>query len=244
MQGESQTSSASPITRSHNATARSMASFGRRRNPRDTPVQRNPDILGGTQAPCSSSCYDKPHPNPRTPLQLLLVAAPGPLTRCHHPPQPFPIPPPKTLTHEEIRPARAESALPLWQPAPLCHLLCPIPLRGHPATGRRNIDASPLRRLLSWQRRIPPRHLAPGPSPRGSGPQCQSRAKWLGLKVLRHTPVDADHAEVEFVARYRVQGRAQRLHRDQPVPARIRAVALRRRRSSRRSALSLRAPRL
>lgn len=36
--------------------------------------------------------------------------------------------------------------------------------------------------------------------------------KWLGLKVLRHTPVDADHAEVEFVARYRVQGRAQRLH--------------------------------
>lgn len=36
--------------------------------------------------------------------------------------------------------------------------------------------------------------------------------KWLGLTVLRHTPIDPDHAEVEFVARYRIQGRAQRLH--------------------------------
>ncbi|HAF55465.1 MAG TPA: hypothetical protein DCL01_09685 [Thauera sp.] len=36
--------------------------------------------------------------------------------------------------------------------------------------------------------------------------------KWIGLQVRAHTPVDADHAEVEFVARYRVGGRAQRLH--------------------------------
>lgn len=37
-------------------------------------------------------------------------------------------------------------------------------------------------------------------------------AKWLGLEVRGHRAVDADHAEVEFVARYRSSGRAVRLH--------------------------------
>lgn len=36
--------------------------------------------------------------------------------------------------------------------------------------------------------------------------------KWIGLQIKRHTPIDADHAEVEFLARCRVGGRAQRLH--------------------------------
>lgn len=36
--------------------------------------------------------------------------------------------------------------------------------------------------------------------------------KWLDLEVKRHTPIDDTHAEVEFVARSRVQGRGQRLH--------------------------------
>jgi SEC-C motif domain protein len=35
--------------------------------------------------------------------------------------------------------------------------------------------------------------------------------KWLGLEVKRHRVIDADHAEVEFVARSRIGGRAQRL---------------------------------
>ena len=37
-------------------------------------------------------------------------------------------------------------------------------------------------------------------------------AKWLGLDVRAHTVTGADTAEVEFVARYRVQGRAVRMH--------------------------------
>jgi SEC-C motif-containing protein len=37
-------------------------------------------------------------------------------------------------------------------------------------------------------------------------------AKWLGLKVRSQRLLDADHAEVEFVARYREGGRAVRLH--------------------------------
>jgi SEC-C motif-containing protein len=35
--------------------------------------------------------------------------------------------------------------------------------------------------------------------------------KWLGLEVKSHTLVDADHARVAFVARYRQAGRAVRL---------------------------------
>jgi SEC-C motif-containing protein len=38
-------------------------------------------------------------------------------------------------------------------------------------------------------------------------------ARWLGLEVKRHRLIDADHAEVEFVARQRdASGHAVRLH--------------------------------
>jgi SEC-C motif-containing protein len=36
--------------------------------------------------------------------------------------------------------------------------------------------------------------------------------KWLGLEVKRHEQPDAEHAIVEFVARFKIQGRAHRLH--------------------------------
>lgn len=36
--------------------------------------------------------------------------------------------------------------------------------------------------------------------------------KWLGLEVKRHEILDAEHAVVEFVARYKVNGRAFRMH--------------------------------
>lgn len=36
--------------------------------------------------------------------------------------------------------------------------------------------------------------------------------KWLGLEVKRHLPSDSNHATVEFVARYKIAGRAYRLH--------------------------------
>lgn len=36
--------------------------------------------------------------------------------------------------------------------------------------------------------------------------------RWLGLEVKRHEQTDDSHALVEFVARYRVAGRGQRLH--------------------------------
>ncbi len=36
--------------------------------------------------------------------------------------------------------------------------------------------------------------------------------RWLGLEVKRHEQQDADHATVEFVARYKQAGRGYRLH--------------------------------
>ena len=42
--------------------------------------------------------------------------------------------------------------------------------------------------------------------------EFEPQARWLGLQVRSHRVLDAGHAEVEFVARYRVAGRAVRLH--------------------------------
>jgi SEC-C motif-containing protein len=53
-------------------------------------------------------------------------------------------------------------------------------------------------------------HVSTRPTALGLAEETQT--KWLGLDVKRHEQQDADHAIVEFVARYKVNGRAQRLH--------------------------------
>ena len=56
--------------------------------------------------------------------------------------------------------------------------------------------------LLTWHpgtRPAEPLHFEPG-------------LRWLGLEVKRHRVIDADHAEVAFVARSKLGGRAHRLH--------------------------------
>ena len=50
------------------------------------------------------------------------------------------------------------------------------------------------------------------PSTRPTAPfHHESGLRWLGLQVLRHVVTDADHAQVEFVARSKLGGRAHRL---------------------------------
>jgi SEC-C motif domain protein len=49
-------------------------------------------------------------------------------------------------------------------------------------------------------------------STRPASVEFDDAVKWLGLEVRDHVQMDATHAEVEFVARYRVQGRAVRMH--------------------------------
>lgn len=48
--------------------------------------------------------------------------------------------------------------------------------------------------------------------PAGLDLAAEPRPKWLGLEVKRHESLDADQAVVEFVARYKVNGRAFRMH--------------------------------
>ena len=54
----------------------------------------------------------------------------------------------------------------------------------------------------TWHPDTRPRDLQPNPV----------GLKWLGLQIKRHHSIDAGHAEVEFVARSRFEGRASRLH--------------------------------
>jgi SEC-C motif-containing protein len=48
--------------------------------------------------------------------------------------------------------------------------------------------------------------------PTALGLANQPRNQWLGLTVKRHEQSAPDHAIVEFIARYRINGRADRLH--------------------------------
>lgn len=40
----------------------------------------------------------------------------------------------------------------------------------------------------------------------------ETTCKWLGLQIKRHEQRDDTHAVVEFVARYKISGRAHRMH--------------------------------
>ena len=42
-------------------------------------------------------------------------------------------------------------------------------------------------------------------------PLLQPNCTWLGLQVLHHAPQNSQ-AQVEFIAKYKINGRAQRLH--------------------------------
>ena len=57
--------------------------------------------------------------------------------------------------------------------------------------------------LASWHPSTRPDTLSDGDQP---------PLKWIGLTVKRHEPTGSDTAIVEFIARYRANGRAGRLH--------------------------------
>lgn len=52
----------------------------------------------------------------------------------------------------------------------------------------------------------------PATCPATLGLDAVPRPQWLGLTVKTHTPLDETHATVEFVARYKLNGRAFKLH--------------------------------
>lgn len=55
-------------------------------------------------------------------------------------------------------------------------------------------------------------HASTRPDRRDIEADQASRPKWIGLTVRSHANQDDTHATVEFVARYRVGGRAHRQH--------------------------------
>jgi SEC-C motif-containing protein len=57
--------------------------------------------------------------------------------------------------------------------------------------------------LATWHPESRPQKLDLGAVP---------RPRWLGLQVVAHGQQDEAHATVEFVARYKVGGRAYRMH--------------------------------
>lgn len=56
--------------------------------------------------------------------------------------------------------------------------------------------------LATWHADTRPVAIEPNPS----------GTRWLGLEIRRETMQDVDHGTVEFVARRRLNGRADRLH--------------------------------
>ncbi len=54
----------------------------------------------------------------------------------------------------------------------------------------------------TWHPRTRPTSIAPPPP----------GLRWIGLEVRQHALIDADHATVEFVARSKLGGRADRMH--------------------------------
>ncbi len=82
---------------------------------------------------------------------------------------------------------------------------------GHPPTAealmRSRYTAYVLQRedylLATWHAPTRPERLGLADEP---------PTRWIGLEIKRHAQQDADHAVVEFVARYKVNGRAHRLH--------------------------------
>jgi SEC-C motif-containing protein len=56
--------------------------------------------------------------------------------------------------------------------------------------------------MATWHMETRPSHIETSPG----------GLQWLGLEVRRDTLIDEEHAEVEFVARSKLNGRARRLH--------------------------------
>jgi SEC-C motif-containing protein len=70
-------------------------------------------------------------------------------------------------------------------------------------------------RYTAYTLRLEPYLLAtwhPGTRPATLDLNAEPQPKWLGLQVKRHRQNDDSHAEVEFVARYKIGGHAWRLH--------------------------------
>ncbi len=83
----------------------------------------------------------------------------------------------------------------------------------HAGAGAANAEALMRSRYSAYVLRLEAYLLATWhPDTRPARLEFEDGLRWLGLDVRRHEAVDATHARVEFVARYKIGGRAGRLH--------------------------------
>ena len=92
-------------------------------------------------------------------------------------------------------------------------LMKPLAIR----LGRQTTPANALvmmrSRYSAYVKRLEPYLLATWhPDTRPAGIAFDEGAKWLGLEIRNYTQASADTATVEFVARFKIAGRAHRLH--------------------------------
>lgn len=87
--------------------------------------------------------------------------------------------------------------------------------RCHAGTPAANAEALMRSRYSAYVLGLEPYLLAtwhPSTRPASLDLAATPAPKWLGLEVKRHEATGPDAARVEFVARYKVGGRAHRLH--------------------------------
>ena len=100
---------------------------------------------------------------------------------------------------------------------------CGLPHSYEDCCGRYTVDNIPApsaealmrSRYIAYTLRLEPYLLATwhtNTRPATLGLNTDPQPKWLGLQVKRHRQIDETHAEVEFVARYKIGGCAFRLH--------------------------------
>ena len=85
----------------------------------------------------------------------------------------------------------------------------------HAGTAPVDAEALMRSRYVAYVLGLEPYLLAtwhPDTRPRSLDLDAEPATKWLGLEVKRHALTGQDSAIVEFVARYKIAGRAHRLH--------------------------------
>lgn len=100
---------------------------------------------------------------------------------------------------------------PCGRPAPLADC-CGRHLAGEAAADAESLMRS---RYTAYVLQNEPYLLAtwhPDTRPRALDLKADVPAKWLGLSVKKHVRQDDNHATVEFVARYKIAGKAWRMH--------------------------------
>ena len=110
------------------------------------------------------------------------------------------------------KPARATDACPCGQPGGYPDCCGRYLERGEPAPTAEALMRSRYSAYVRGDEAYLLTTWSPATRPAALNLKDDTATRWIGLEVKRHEQQDATHAIVEFVARYKVNGRAHRLH--------------------------------